>query len=311
MSSLMPASDPSPREQDAAFFEPQSHRTNRTSRALAILLGIAFAFAIGEGIYAWKLSTRLTEAEQSLQAQLRDQDHTLQQLRERMGITEEEFSNFQGDLVSARDNLTKTVGELRRTQQLAGQLQKQHAETAGQLSTQLAQLQQEQAGTKNSIGTLSTDVSGVRQDVGAAKQELATTRTQLQRVIGDLGAQSDLVARNRQDLAELRARGERDYFEFDLSKSKQASPLGPVALQLKNADVKRQKYTITLRADDRTIEKKDKTVNEPVQFYRQGQRQATEIVVNQVYKNRIVGYISVPKQVKMSGTENPGDRSGS
>ena len=94
----------------------------------------------------------------------------------------------------------------------------------------------------------------------------------------------------------MRQLGAREYFEFDLRKAKRPARIGPVSLHLRKTDVKRQKYTLHLIADDRTIEKKDKTANEPVQFYQDGFRLPTEIVVNQIYKDRIVGYVSVPRQ---------------
>ena len=119
----------------------------------------------------------------------------------------------------------------------------------------------------------------------------------MQRAFGDLGVQSGLIARNRDELAELKLRGDRDYIEFDLRKSDEPQKYGGgIPLQLKKTDVKRQKYTVDLLADDLTIEKKDKNTNEPVQFYQQGFRVPSEIVVNEIHKDRIVGYISVPKQ---------------
>jgi hypothetical protein len=128
--------------------------------------------------------------------------------------------------------------------------------------------------------------------------------------MGDLGVQSGLIATNRQELEELKLRGERIYVEFDLRKTSQPQKYSDasVALQLKKTDLKRQKYTINLISDDRTIEKKDKNTNEPVQFYQQGYRIPSEIVVNQIYKDRIVGYISVPKvktATQMSGVGSP------
>ena len=142
--------------------------------------------------------------------------------------------------------------------------------------------------------------SGVKQEVSQTKQELATTRSELQRelqrMIGDLGVQSDLIAHNRTELGELRQLGAREYFKFDLRKNKNPVRFGPVSLHLRKTDVKRQKYTLHLIADDRTIEKKDKTANEPVQFYQDGFRLPTEIVVHRIYKDRIVGYVSVPRQ---------------
>jgi hypothetical protein len=186
---------------------------------------------------------------------------------------------------------------LQRTRQITAQLAQQQRQSAEVLSSQLGQLQLEQETTKGTVGNISTDVTGVRQEVAQTKQDLASTRSELQRVVGDLGVQSDLVARNRTELAELRALGMRDYYEFDLRKTKQPQKVGDVSILLKKTDVKRQKFTFNLIADDRTIEKKDKTVNEPVQFYQDGSRQVAEIVINQIYKDRIVGYVSAPKKV--------------
>jgi len=160
---------------------------------------------------------------------------------------------------------------------------------------------------RGAIGSVNSEVSGVKVEVTKTKDELATTKTALQRVVGDMGVQSDLIARNHDELVELRARGERDYFEFDLRKSDKAQRVGGLGLQLKKTDVKRQKYTVALIADDRNIEKKDKTVFEPVQFYQSGSRTATEIVVNQIYKDRITGYVSAPKKgrTQVSATAAP------
>jgi hypothetical protein len=111
-----------------------------------------------------------------------------------------------------------------------------------------------------------------------------------------------LIATNRNELEQLKARGERDYFEFNLTKTKQFQRIGNISLSVKKTDTKKQRYTISVVSDDRTIEKKDKTVNEPVQFYQAGFRQPSEIVVNQIYKDRIVGYFSVPKKQEVRPT---------
>src|SRR3989304_5941776 len=116
----------------------------------------------------------------------------------------------------------------------------------------------------------------------------------------DRGVQSGLIAKNRDELDELKRRGERDYFDFDVKKTKQFSRAGPVSVLLNKTDPKRQKYTVTLLANDKRIEKKDKTLLEPVQFYLQGTRHLVEIVVFPVEKDRVVGYISVPKEVALN-----------
>lgn len=312
--SLTPDTRPGSRMESAPGGPEQVGRPPEQGfRILGALLAVVLAVAIGEGFYAWWLSSRLQDVERIFQAHIGRQDETIHRLRDRMGITEEQFRELEGDLVSARDGLGKAQRELRGTRALAGQLSKQQTESSDQFNGQLSQLQEEHTATLGTVGTLSTDVAGVKQESGFTRQELATTRSELQRVMGDLGAQSGLIARNREELAELRALGERDYYEFDLRKTDRAQRLGPMGLQLKKTDVKRQKYTLDLIADDKRIEKKDKTTNEPVQFYQIGSRQPAEIVVHQIYKDRIVGYVAVPKQkqARMSGAAPDAARSGS
>ena len=117
----------------------------------------------------------------------------------------------------------------------------------------------------------------------------------MKRVRGDLDGTSSLVATNGKELNALRALGERNYFEFNISKSKEPQRVGDVAVLLKKTDPKRNRFTIELVADDKRVEKKDKNLNEPVQFYVSKARQPYEIVVNEVKKDQIVGYLATPK----------------
>ncbi len=114
-----------------------------------------------------------------------------------------------------------------------------------------------------------------------------------------MGVMSGLIATNSKDLSALRELGERNYFEFDLSKRQITKKVGDVTLTLKKSDPKRNRYTVEILADDKRVEKRDKTVNEPVQLYVSDNRQPYEIVVNQIKKDEIVGYLSTPK-VKMA-----------
>ena len=120
-------------------------------------------------------------------------------------------------------------------------------------------------------------------------------KAKLERTIGDLGLQSGLIARTREDLEALRRKGDRNYFEFTLLKGKSPTPISTVSLQLKKADQKRSKFTLNVMADDRTIEKKDKTMMEPLQFYTGRDRKLYEVVIFTVEKNKVTGYMSTPK----------------
>ncbi len=149
--------------------------------------------------------------------------------------------------------------------------------------------------TKTRVGEVSTDLASVKTDAAATKAELEKTIADLKSTKGDLGVQSGLIATNGKELAALRALGERNYTEFRLAKEKTPRKVGEVQMRLKSADMKKNRYTIELIADDKLVEKKDKTINEPVQFMLSRATQPFEIVVNEVKKDMISGYISAPK----------------
>jgi hypothetical protein len=176
------------------------------------------------------------------------------------------------------------------------------AERAGVTESELEKTAQEaqrlreaQLKGQQHVKTLGGEVVKVKDDVAATKAAIAETNEKLQRAVGDLGEQSGLIARNADELNALKRAGLREYYEFDISRAKAPAPIGPVAIRLKDADAKRHKFNMVLVVDDIEIEKKDKTLLEPVQFYRKGSRQLHEIVVYAVQKDRITGYLSTPK----------------
>lgn len=166
-----------------------------------------------------------------------------------------------------------------------------------QVATQVAEVKQQATQANTQIASVSGEVSQVKNQVSSTKAELEKTIADLKRVTGDLGVQSGLIATNGKELGALRRLGERNYFEFNLAKAKTPQKIGDITMLLKKTDQKRNKFTIELYADDKKVEKKDKNVNEPVQFYVAKARQPYELVVNEVRKDVIVGYLSVPKDL--------------
>jgi hypothetical protein len=174
-------------------------------------------------------------------------------------------------------------------------------------SAETEKLAQEQQATAKQIGAVSTDVASVKTDVGgvktdvaATKSDLETTKAQMQRMVGDEGKMSGLIATNRDQLEVLKHKGDRNYIEFTLQKGAKPTLLSTIKLQLKKVDEKHGKYTMNVSADDRNIEKKDKNLDEPVQFYTGKDPVLYELVVNVVEKNKVSGYLSTPK-----GTAQP------
>ena len=193
----------------------------------------------------------------------------------------------------AKADATKHAEELAKRLQIeTARVEKQQQ----QIKTDLTQQVGEVATAANAkIGEVNAEVGTVKSEVAANKSELEKTIAELKRTNGDLGVQSGLIATNGKELAALKALGDRNYFEFNLTKTKEPRKVGDITVLLKKTDPKKNKYTIELVADDKRVEKKDKNLNEPVQFYVAKARQPYEIVVNEVKKDQIIGYLTTPK----------------
>lgn len=182
--------------------------------------------------------------------------------------------------------------------ELAKKLADQQAHVQQQnevLAAQLGEVKNTATETTQKVTGIATEVTTVKSEVASTKTELDRTISDLRSVRGDLGVQSGLIATNSKELAALRALGERDYIEFQLTKTKTPQRIGDVAIQLKKFDTRRNRYTLELIANDKRVEKKDRTVNEPVQFYMAKARLPYELVVNEVRGDRIIGYLAAPK----------------
>jgi len=188
-------------------------------------------------------------------------------------------------------------------QQLNSQMKKQQEYTQS-FSTELNKVKESAVAESSKLNGVATEVGTVKTDLANTKSEIEKTLSDLQRVRGDMGVMSGLIATNSKEIHALRELGDRNIYEFTLTKEAKTQRIGDVQLALRKADVKRGRYTLNVAADDRMIEKKDKTVNEPVQFYVPSKaRQPYEIVVNQVSKNTIKGYLSTPKVTLASSSK--------
>lgn len=183
--------------------------------------------------------------------------------------------------------------------QLARELAAEQKRQEQQVSTQLSEVKTEvkdaSANASAKIADVSGEVGAVRNQVASTKSELEKTIGDLKKVTGELGVQSGYIATNGKELSALKRLGERNYFEFSLAKAKTPQKVGDVTLLLKRTDQKRNKYTVEVIADDKRAEKKDRSINEPIQFYVAKARQPYELVVNEIGKDVIKGYLATPK----------------
>jgi chromosome segregation ATPase len=229
---------------------------------------------------------RLEKLEEATSVTTRSNRRTVEELRDQL-----ERARRQANLAAgqAKDEALKKVEETR-AQLAAAQEQAQQ-----QLKSDISQVKDATESANTKISQVGTEVTTVKGDVAATRSELEKTVADLKRATGELDGHSVLIATNQKELTALRTLGERNYIEFTVHKSKQAQKVGDVALVLKNADPKKNRYTIDLTADDKTVEKKDRVINEPLQFMTSKAKQPFELVVNDIKKDTIAGYLSVPK----------------
>ncbi len=208
----------------------------------------------------------------------------LENVRRENATTSEEarrVARRQAEAAAAKVQKSLTDQQLAEKQQIAQQLDEIKSRT-------------EQATAR--LTDITTEVGTVKNEVAASRGEIDKTIAELRRVTGDLGVLSGLIATNSKELAALKQLGDRDYYEFNLAKKSGPQKIGDVVVQLKKADVKRNRFTVEIVADDKRVEKKDRTVNEPVQFYVPSKaRIPYELVINEVKKDNVVGYLAAPK----------------
>jgi chromosome segregation ATPase len=254
------------------------------SGAFLGLLAAALVLALGGLIWSYTLSNRLAKAETQLTQAQQQNDKLAQDL---------EQTNAR--LKVATETLGQSVGlTQKQLEARANDLLRRQEADAKRLEGEQAKAQQQIGAVSSDVSSVKTDVGGVKTDVAQTKTELQNTQAQLQSMKGDLGVQSGLIATNHDELEILKHKGDRNYYEFTLHKN-QRQPVSTVGLELKKADTKHSRYTLEVYADDKKIEKKDRGLNEPVQFYTGKDNYLYELVVNNISKDQIQGYVSTPK----------------
>lgn len=255
------------------------------SGALLGAIAIAVLAALGGLIWSYTLSNRITR-----------QEAALSEANQQNAKQEAELRETNARLRVATDELGKSVGLTQKQMDVRAQeiIAREQADSR-RLETAQKQTAQQVTAVQSDVSGVKTDVGGVKTDLGKTQSDLATAVAQLTSMKGDLSNHSSLIARNADELEVLKHKGDRNYYEFTLAKG-QKKPVGTVSLELKKADPKKSKFTLEVFADDKQYDKKDRNVNEPLQFYAGKDPALYEIVVNNVSgKNTISGYLSTPK----------------
>jgi hypothetical protein len=271
------------------------YQTSSTPRWVPIVIAVLFV-ALGGGLFWLRSQGQSSEAE--LRAELTATKTRSDQLANALEETNQRLAQISGQQQVTSQKLGLTQDELARARSFAQQIQKDQeavqSKVTQQLNSQIGQVRQE---NEAKFGQVTTDLTGTKNDIAATRKDLEETKARLTSTVGDLGVQSGLIARTRDDLEALKRLGDRNIFDFNLVKAKTPQRIGPIQMRLTSSDAKKNKYTVLVTVDDRSVEKKDRTVAEPVQFLVRGSRTPYEMVVMEVAKDRIIGYLSTPKEM--------------
>lgn len=253
---------------------------------------VTVVFVVMFALVAYLLYTSFAER-QAMQKSRDDAAQKAQATAAELDKTNSRIADLKGQLDVMSQKLGLTEDELARARGLAQTVRSEQQKSDQQFRQQIGAVQ---ADTTTKFGQISTQLNGTQTDLNATKADLEATKGAMSSMKGDLGVQSGLIARNHDEVEELKRLGERDIFEFTINKSAKAPEhVGPIQLALKKTDTKKFKYTVNVVADDKTIEKRDRTTGEPIQFYVRGARAPYEIVVFDVTKDTAKGYLSAPK----------------
>jgi hypothetical protein len=252
--------------------------------AFLLVLGL-IGYLVYAAVQEKKQSAQATDAaakrSMALSAELDRTNAAIADLKTQLEVTSQKLSLTEDELASARSMAVAVRKD-----------QKKQAATDNALRQQIGQVQEQ---TKTQFGQVTDALNGTKSDVASTRKDLDDTNAKLTTAIGDLGVQSGLIARNHEEVEELKRMNERNIYEFKLSKEKRPLHVGPIQLLLRKINEKHLTFTLDIMADDQTVERKDKTVEEPIQFYTRGTRNLEEIVIYDVKKDSISGYLSTPK----------------
>src|SRR5580698_9210151 len=232
----------------------------------------------------WSATNRSKELAQTIASQKDESSHNEEVRGQRLAKAEDTNAQLEGELSVVTDKMKLTEGELQKARSQARKIKEDDAAQLADLQNQTSAELATKASTDD-VNKLGTDVTGVKNDLDATKNNLQMAR-------GEFGT---LIARNHDEVEELRRLGERDYYEFNIEKKNAREKVGNLMVELHNTNTKRSQYAVTIFVDDQRHEKKNMTANEPLYLFESGAHAPLEFVVNSVGKDKITGYLSVPK----------------
>lgn len=277
----------------------------------SILMGAVIALIAASGWLFYQLNElkgQVSETKESLLAEI-------EKIHETSSVTVQtsrrNIEAMQKDVAMYRAQAAKLSGDAKaeankHADELAAKLERAQAEQGRKIegvSTEVSQVKDVASATSTKVGEVTNEVGSLKTETATNKSAIEKTIADLKSARGDLGVQSGLIATNGKELQALKQLGERNYIDIKLAKAKKNVPqkFGDIQLVLESSEPKKNTFSIVIIADDKRVEKKNRTVNEPIQFLLSKSVQPYELVINDVKKDLIVGYLSVPKVMVTRG----------
>jgi hypothetical protein len=239
-------------------------------------------------VMAHNASLQAQEAQQNFDNKVKavqlDFTSQLAQLQQHQAQADTSNAGLQSDLTVVTKRLRLTQNDLKKARDEAETIrtedQQKIAEVDAAAKTELAT-----KASTDEVKSVDGKVDGVRTDLSGTQNDLKMARSEL----------GTLIARNHEDVEQLRRLGEREYIEFTIDGKNKPQKVGSFMVELRGTNPNKKRYNVALIVDDSRIEKKNLPVNEPIFFHQGTDRRPLELVVNSVSKDKVTGYISIPK----------------
>ncbi len=278
-------------DQPVVPFQPTSSSTASTARWVAVLLALLVVL-VTSALWLSDKALRLSENGLGLlsgeaRAAAVSDARAFQLLTDQLAQMREEDASLRGELGTLTAAMKATQNDAHAAQKQVLRVRDQNLEQMKELTAADTAVR-EQLATKadaDDLRTVSSDVTSVRDAIKTANDDFHMSRSEM----------GTLIARNHDDIEVLRQLGGRDYFEFTLKGKNASEKMGDITIALHGTNPKRNECNLELSVDDRTTEKRNRAINEPIFFYRGREQQPLEIVINEVATNEVIGYLSVPR----------------
>ncbi len=253
--------------------------------AAVAVLGVVALVAL---VMAHNASTQAQEAQQAFDGRVKavqtDFAGQIAQLQQHQTQVDTANASLQSDLTVVTKRLRLTQTDLKKARDEAEAIRTEDQQKIEEVD-QAAKTELATKANTDDVKSVDGKVDGVRTDLTGTQNDLKMARSEL----------GTLIARNHEDVEQLRRLGERDYIEFTIDAKNKPQKVGAFVVELRGTNPTKKRYNVSLIVDDAKIEKKNLPVNEPIFFHHGSDRRPLELVVNTVAKDKVTGYISVPK----------------